>query len=359
MKRIWTQIYAWAMLALFLGGAILVAVLAWGDVDDLIDAVCGIFLSVLLAPTLHELGHVAFGRANGLKTVYCKCFFFRYVRKEGKAKLQFANPFEADETQVLPTKSGDMKKRFSAYALGGLVFGGAYLLVVLGGAITLTAIGHTNFLLWGTVPYAAYLLLLNAAPLEYPSGKTDALVYIGLQKGYDAERVTLAVLEAQALLYEGKSFAEMERELLFSLPQLPENEPVLAILLELKYRYFLEREDYAGAHDALSRWVDIQAYLPVQSYNALAIELAYFDLLHGSTAGLDDAKEVLGEGLDGTPAALRTLALYAFSQEDFEGMKECAASAREALRKETLSGVRRFEEILLSRMENAETAQGK
>ena len=358
MKGLMAKIYAWVLLALFLAGSVAAVAFAWGDVGDLLLAVCGIFLSVALAPAFHELGHVAFGAAAGLKTVYCKFFCVRYLRRDGKGKIQFANPFSDDETQVLPTESGDMQNRFARYALGGLVLGGIYFVVVLVAAIVLTVIGQTNFLLWGMIPYAFYLTAFNAVPAEYPSGKTDVLVYLGLKKGDAAERVMTAVLEAQALLYGGKTFADMQKADLFDLPVLPDDEPIKALLVELQYRFLLESEDYAGAYDILNRWVDMQEYLPTPSYNALAVELAYFDLLHGSCDGFADAKELFGDGLDGSVAGCRALALEAFSRGSQADMQAFAQKARALLEKEEIAGLKKHEEILLSRMETAETAQG-
>lgn len=358
MKGVAAKIYSWALLALFLAGSVAVLAFAWGNLGDLVKAVCGIFLSVVFAPAFHELGHVAFGAAAGLKTVYCKFFCFAYLRKDGKGKIRFANPFADDETQVIPVQSGDMQNRFARYALGGLVLGGVYLALVLAGATLLSAFGRTNFLLWGMLPYALYLVAFNAVPAEYPSGKTDMLVYRGLKKGYDSERAMAAALETQALLYEGKRFADMQKSDLFGLPVLPDDDPVKALLVELQYRFLLETEDYAGAYDVLNRWVDMQEYLSAQSYDSLAIELAYFDLLHGSLDGLSDAKEVLGDGLGGSAAGYRALALDAFSRGAQPDMQAFLEKARAQLAKEEIAGLKKHEEILLSRMETALTAQG-
>ena len=102
--------------------------------------------------------------------------------------------------------------------------------------------GKNELSLWGMVPYAAYLFLLNLPPVEYASGKTDTLVYLGLKKGYDGEKNMLSAMEIQGQLYEGKSFAEIDETLYFDNPQLCEDEPLFAVMLDLKYRYFLEKE---------------------------------------------------------------------------------------------------------------------
>ena len=66
-----------------------------------------------------------------------------------------------------------------------------------------------------------YIFFLNIAPLEYASGKTDALVYRGIQRGEAAEKVMLSAMEIQGQLYEGKTFSQIDESLYFDLPQLP------------------------------------------------------------------------------------------------------------------------------------------
>lgn len=69
---------------------------------------------------------------------------------------------------------GYEKARGGVYG-GGLLFGGAFLLT-----ISVVAAGFDGyagaFVLFGALPYAAYLFLLNLPPFEYAGGKTDMRV---------------------------------------------------------------------------------------------------------------------------------------------------------------------------------------
>ena len=214
-------LYAAVCIALLLTGLSLTLYFAWKvGVDDGIKALSSIALSLILAPTLHELGHVIFARACGMELEYVKFFCFKIVRTCGKLRFSLASPFAPDETQTLPKYGGNMKKRACLYTLGGLILGGVFTLIVAITAILLACFDITDFFLWGFLPYAGYLFLLNVMPLEYPSGKTDTLVYLGLKKSASAEANMLAAMEIQGHLYAGESFAEMDETLYFSSPQL-------------------------------------------------------------------------------------------------------------------------------------------
>ena len=231
MKRKLTTIYAAALTALLAAGFVLVFVFAWRTgIRETIMCVIGLIYGFVLSPILHELGHVSFAQIAKMDYVYVKFFCFKIYIKNGKKRLGFVSPFAPDETQVIPKSGGNMQKRAILYTLGGLIYGGVFLLLILIGAIVCSAVGHTSYLLWGIVPYAAYLCLLNLPPVEYASGKTDTLVYLGLKKGYAAEKNMLSAMEIQGQLYEGKSFQEIDEKFYFDVPQLCEDEPLFAVM---------------------------------------------------------------------------------------------------------------------------------
>ena len=273
-KRTFATVYAVVCIGLLLAGLSLTVFFAWGlGLDHGIKALFSIVLSFLLAPTLHEFGHVLFASVCGMELEYVKFFCFKLVRRGGKLRFSFASPFAPDETQAVPKTGGNMRRRAAWYTLGGLIFSGAFLTCILTAAIICSAFEATKFVLWGIVPYAAYLFFLNLAPLEYPSGKTDALVYRGIQKGYDAEKNMLAAMEIQGNLYAGKSYTEIDESLYFNQPQLCEDQPLFAVMLDLRYRYYLEKGEYDNAADCLNRLANAQAYLSQEEVEKLAAEL--------------------------------------------------------------------------------------
>jgi hypothetical protein len=186
---------------------------------------------------------------------------------------------------------------------------------------------------------------------EYASGKTDALVYRGIKKGYDAEKNMLAAMEIQGQLYEGKSFAEIPKPYYFDQPQLCEDEPLFAVMLDLRYRYYLEKEDFDRAADCLNRLAQAQAYLPDSEVVKIAAELTYMHALNQDFERLQQTSEVCREYLAGESAtAKRVLAAYAYAADKKEGIATLKAQAEESLAKERIKGLAKFERILLSRI---------
>ena len=224
-------------------------------------------------------------------------------------------------------------------------------MILLAAAILTTCLGATSFLLWGIVPYAAYLTILNVVPCEYASGKTDMLVLVGLQKGYDTEKNMLSAMEIQGQLYAGKSFSEIDESYYYDVPQLCEDEPLYAVMLDLRYRYHLEKGETDKAVDALTRLTMSQVYLPDLEMEKIAAEVTYMHSLQGNLVYAQEMGEACYEFLQGdSVTAKRVLAAFsaAFGKED--AVPELKRQAQDALQNERILGVRKFEEILLSRI---------
>lgn len=350
MKGIWTKIFAWLLLLLMLGGMICVVCFAVNDTPLLIKAVIGVAFSLVIAPIVHELGHVIFAKANKMQVQYCKCFCFRFYRAGGKAHFGLCNPFAPDETQVVPKGADDMQRRATAYAAGGLVFGGALAFATLAVCIVAWCVSYTAFFAFAMLPYTAYLFLLNAIPAEYASGKTDALVVRGLQKGEAAETAMLNVFRIHGELYEGKSFAEICEEYYFSAPQLPMDEPLYVATLDLRYHYYLETKEYEKASDCLKRIMAAQEYLLDDEVYDLEREIAYISLLGGSAEALKKSTEANPEfWTEDCVKAKRVLALYAASAGDMERAQLLVCQGKGLLSTLSLEGERKHETLLMER----------
>ena len=352
MNKTWKTICAIGSTLLLLISFILIFVFAWIDgYVSTILCVSGLFVGIVIAPIIHELGHVYFANKADMDVLYCKAFCVRVQIKEGKRVWGFASPFSDDQTQIIPKTSGNMYYRAIEYTLGGLKFGGILLAVVLVLAIIISIVGGNAYFLWGIVPYVAYLEILNFMPIEYASGKTDMLVYAGIKNEDDVEKVMLSAMEIQGQLYEGKHFSEIEESLFMDLPQLCEDEPLFALILDLKYRYYLEKEKFENAADCLNRLVNAQAYIPALEMTKIATELVY---MHSMMGNLDLAQEsskycedyLRGETVD----AKRALAAFSKAMGDREAMEILVAQAQRILVNERIEGVKKSEKILLSRL---------
>ena len=344
--------YAALLTILLCGGFVLAFYFAWqSGARASVFCIFGIMLGFIFAPIVHEFGHMAMASCGKMDCVYAKFFCFKIYVKKGKKRFGFASPLAADQTQVVPKMGGNMKKRALLYTAGGLITSGLFLLCLVCVALALTLLGKTNYLWWGAVPYPAYLFFLNVLPFEYASGKTDALVYRGIKKEEDAEKTMLAAMEIQGRLYAGETFAQMDEKLYFELPQLREDEPLYAVILDLRYRYYLEKEDMQGAAECLNRLITAQEYLSDTELEKLAGELVYMHSVLGNVEKAEERSKACREYLVGdSAAAKRILAAFSFAAGKTEAIEPLIAQAREALEYERISGLKKWEEILLSRI---------
>ncbi len=347
MKRKAATIYAVVCTLLMAAGFVLAFFFAWrAGTPSMLAVLGGFLLGFFLAPTAHELGHFVFGKASGMRCVYWKAFCFQLYRKRGTLRFRFASPFAAEQTQMLPQKGGNMRKRASLYALGGLFFSAALVALVV-----TVALWMRRFWAWGALPYAGYLLLLNVLPVEYASGKTDALVYLGIQKGAPVEQCLLAAMEIQGQLSEGKSFGEIDEKLYFDLPTICEDEPLFAVLYDLRYRYSLDKDDREKAKACLNRLAQIEEYLSSEEREKIAAEFVYIYALDADMGAAD----AYGRGCQGylkseCLAAKRILAAYCAAFGKTEAVAPLKAQAEGLLTSEPL-GVQKMETKLLERIE--------
>lgn len=345
-------VYAIFCLVLLLAGLSAAFYFAWSaGLENGVKVLVSIALSFVFAPILHEMGHILFASACDMEIVYVKCFCFQMTRKRGRLRISLVSPFLPDETQVIPKSGGNMQKRASRYTLGGLMVQGAFTLIIAVLAIVLACCHVQMFFLWGLLPYNAYLFCMNVAPLTYPSGKTDASVYLGLKRGENVEKNMLVAMEIQGRLYVGESFSEIDETLYFSAPQLCQDEPLYAVILDLQYRYYLEKNDLERAADRLNRLAQAQAYLTEREVEKIAAELTYMHALSGDYERAKDCSKLCQEYLQKDEAvAKRALAAYCKAFGKNEAVAPLVAQAEEILKTERIKGLAKSEQILLARL---------
>ena len=352
MRRKLPIIYAIACVLSMLAGLVLVFLFSFRTgLWQCIAALVGFAVSLLLAPAVHECGHVLFAKRKDMAIFYVKFFCFAISVENGKRRVRLVSPFSADETQAIPKSSGNMQNRALAYTLGGLYASGVLLSVLLFLALILTLAGVSAYAVWSLIPYVAYLFLLNVFPIEYPDGKTDALIYCNLKKGCDAEKTMLAAMEIQGQVHAGKTFGEIDEKLYFDLPQLCEDDKLFAVILELRYRYYIEKANFEKAADCLNRLVQAQEYLTVEEIEKVAAELTYMHALNGDYERAEESGKLCQNYLkESNPTAKRILAAYSAAFGKTDAAQVLIAQAQEVMKNERMLGVRRFEEKLLSRI---------
>ncbi len=345
------KIYAITLIVAFLAGAVGVFVAASYSLWSALDAVIGFAIALFVVPAVHEFGHVSFACAKKFKIVYCKFFCFKFYQKEGKLRFAFASPFAPDETRTLPTSGDDIKKRVLPVICGGLLYSGILTLLIAAAAVVLLCFGYAKFELWGMLPYASYIFLLNAFPVEYASGKTDALVYQTVKKEEVEGKAFLAAMEIQGRLCAGERFVDLP-ETLYETYGLREDDSLFATLWELKYRYFLEKGELAKAADALNRLIAAAEYLSEEAYILVRIESAYLCLLQKDATPLKQLLESDERLLRSEDYRVkRLLATYSYALGEKGRGRALVTQAKQILEKEPVLGVRKHEEILLSRLD--------
>lgn len=207
----------------------------------LVVYVAALLLFAGLCDIIHELAHCIVGR----------CL------KMG-ATMPKIKPLASSSVTVNPRVSDGIRGRMIATVAAGLI--STLILIVLG--ICALAITSVHPLCIAVLPYAAYSFVCNALPAEYASGKTDGLVLTELISLDDSSRVMLAVLKVQGLINEGTSLKDVDKSLIFDLPQLPEDDINFIVLTQLRYEYFSAVGNVEEAAKYLTRYEEIKQYLP-------------------------------------------------------------------------------------------------
>lgn len=351
MKRVATIAYAVLSVLIMVEGFVFAFFFSWKNgLTAVIICLVGIVFSVFFTPFMHEIGHISFGKMQKMRLKYTKFACFSVFEQNGKLHLRFAPLFGADQTQMVPSQSGNMVRRTVWYTLGGLIFGALQILafVLLGVFLLPTS---AAFFFFGALPYAVYLFMLNVLPVSYASGATDMRVICGIVRHEREELAMILSMDIFGLLGEGKSFSQMQQNRIDNLPIVAEDAPVYAVMQDIKYRYFLETGDEERAVDALNRLALASEYLSEEQTQQIATELLFMHAERGDKERADAAKGIAEDYLSrNLPECKRALAAhYALTGEKDKAVKS-AKDGLLALKNESLLGKRRSEEVLLLRL---------
>lgn len=166
--------------------------------------------------------------------------------------------FKSSSVEVCPKGDKHVKGRFIATVLAGLIFDA--MLIVVG--ILAVAVPSIPVLVGFAGPYSLYSFIINVVPFEYGQGKTDGLVATEVIKNEPSAQVLINILKIQGQLRDGKFMREIDESLLLDVPQLPEDDLNFIILTQLRYEYYLAKDNDSEAYKYFLRYQDLIQYLP-------------------------------------------------------------------------------------------------
>jgi len=258
-------------------------------IDAMLMLLCGAIITGLINTFAHEFGHYFAGKRNGFAFSEMVVWFFRW--KKGKKKVRFNFVMigeEAGYTEMIPQSPECVEKGLKKMTLGGVV--ASFVVMMLGvPALFLTVLPVWIYSIWAMfLPVGAYFFFGCALPATNSGVRNDGAVLYGIKKQDDETKVTINLLKIQAELFQGKRPCEVNQELFFDLPQLPEDCLTFAMLLNARYNYYLDKEDFAKAKQTIDRLLSIEEYLPKIYVNMLKTEALYASCTFDYNAELAD-----------------------------------------------------------------------
>lgn len=197
-------------------------------------------LSFLTASGIHELGHFVFGLFSGMRALLT-------VRS-------VVPSFRPSSVEIIPARENKIKSRLIVTVLGGIIFNIPFI------ALGLVSLFVPAVPIWIS-PIAIWHMSVffdNALPIVHKTGKSDGLIIFELVRNSPEAQVMLAVLRAQAHILAGKPIGELQKSLLFDLPQIMEDDPAFISLCELRAQYLLATGDKEGAGREQARFEELK-----------------------------------------------------------------------------------------------------
>ena len=216
--------------------------------------IIGAVLAVVFNTVVHEAGHILFAK-NNFRIMSVRFFFFTFHKEKGRIKCDF-NFFidSSGATETIPLSKNDLEKKYVKMTWGGLL--GSFLCFVLslGFVFTFYFLPYWAYCIIAVAfPISTYYLAVNALPMTPDGTFNDGGVIYSIKKNTDSAKVMINVLKIQAEINNGKTYSEVPEHLYFNLPQLPETDINFAMLLSVRYNYYLDKGEDAKAHSVAER----------------------------------------------------------------------------------------------------------
>ena len=235
--------------------------------EELINAVLKLLVGAIAAGLIntfaHELGHLIAGKSKGFKFSSMTVWFFNWRRVKKKIKFSLVMiGEEAGYTDMIPTSTENVDKGLKKMTLGGIIASGIFMVIGIV-PFFISALPVWVFCIWSMfLPIGAYFFFTALLPSSSGGVRNDGAVLYGLKKMDDTAKVTVNLLKIQAELYNGKTPSEIDENLYFDLPQLPEDDVNFSMLLNARYLFYLDKNDFENAKKTTDRLNSILEYMP-------------------------------------------------------------------------------------------------
>ena len=248
--------------------------------EDMVMAVVKIAVGAIIAGFIntiaHELGHYFVGKKNGFAFSAITIWFLRWQKVKNKVKFSFCMfGDEAGYTEMIPTSTENLGEKFKKMASAGYKV--SFVLMLIGiPALFIKALPVWIFCIWSMfLPIGAYFFFGSFLSASNEGFLNDGAVVSSIKNGDDTSKVTINLLAIQAQLYNGKTPAEVDEDLYFNLPQLPEDDINFIMLLNARYLYYLDKGDYENAKKVTDRLVGLTEDMPKALIAPVMVDALY------------------------------------------------------------------------------------
>ena len=244
--------------------------------DAIIRFLIGAIIAGFLNTVAHELGHYFAGKKNGFAFSSMVIWFFKWKKVKNKTKFEFVMMGdEAGYTEMIPTQTEDIDRKFIKMTNGGIF---ASLIITIFGIppLFMGFLPIWIYSIWSMfLPVGLYYFFGTYLPTCSGGMLNDGAVVSSIKKKTDSSLVMINLLKIQAQLYSGKTPKEVDENLYFDLPQLPEDDINFAMLLNSRYAYYIDKEDYENAKKVTERLLSLEDYLPKNFIQIIKTDALY------------------------------------------------------------------------------------
>ena len=235
--------------------------------------VCCIFCDIW-----HELGHVLFGYLCKFSFNSLHIGFLKIYKQKSSLRIgvRQSGGSVAGAVEMLPKNSENLYSRFLRTVAGGLIFSFIVLAAFTLCTVMFRRLPFAAYIFICTgLPYAFHLFYYNLIPQDNDSLSTDGALLWGLIRKDASYMTAVNILAIEGYMNVGYTPAEIEKDLYFGLPQLPEDDINFILLTCYRLMYYIDGGDAESAVNACNRLESVMEYVPDIYCKDIASEIMF------------------------------------------------------------------------------------